>query len=329
MPLPNELIFVIKSYLTDYRAEINDKFKKRVEQYFLHEFAFKRGDIDIFVSYFNHSVPNNSQTPHVEGRTYNQVKSLALRIKKGLRASPQSNIPDQTSTYEMEEFFVPPAREKPATIKKESSEEMEVDDEGEEEYVQRKKSASGKTKLSSPSSLSSSSSSEIESEDDEDEGDEEEQSYYYVKSQTAITFCGIKERRNIQIINCGDRTPEDALMDFDLDCVTFAYDGQQVYSLPRGRRAINTWCNFMDPFVLRFKRSRNRVAKYHTRGFSTILFENCIHTPRCDIVLDPNVIALWNRTKGSFSFQQCAIHISRLLTQPRRDRPECQMEAAE
>ena len=127
--------------------------------------------------------------------------------------------------------------------------------------------------------------------------------YLCVRSQTAFSFCGEKNKRNIQIINCGDRTPEDALMDFDIDCVTFAYDGDQVFTLPRGKRAITTFCNFMDPFVLRFRRTRNRVAKYFNRGFSALLFENCSHFPRCDVVLEPNLVALWEQTKSiSFPF---------------------------
>ena len=131
--------------------------------------------------------------------------------------------------------------------------------------------------------------------------------YLYVKSQAAISFCAAGKRRNLQVINCGDRTPEDALIDFDIDCVTFAYDGEQVYTLPRGRRAFSTRCNFMDPFVLRFKRTRNRVAKYFKRGYSALLYENCSHQPRCDVKLDANVYYLWQRTLGnSFigSFEQ-------------------------
>lgn len=49
-----------------------------------------------------------------------------------------------------------------------------------------------------------------------------------VRSHTAITLCGVETQRNIQIVPCGDRTPEDVLMDFDLDCVTFGFDGTQV-----------------------------------------------------------------------------------------------------
>ena len=123
--------------------------------------------------------------------------------------------------------------------------------------------------------------------------------YLFVRSQTAITICGTNEMRNIQVIDCGDRTPEDALIDFDIDCVTFAYDGKQVYTLPRGRRAITTFCNFMDPFVLRFRRTRNRVAKYYNRGFSALLFENCVHHPRCDVLLEPNLLL-----RHSFSNQK-------------------------
>jgi hypothetical protein len=96
---------------------------------------------------------------------------------------------------------------------------------------------------------------------------------YVIRSRTAITLCGLKKQRNIQVIACGDRSLEDALMDFDLDCATFSFDGTQVYTLPRGRRAFNTMTNFVDPFVLRFQRSRRRVAKYHGRGFSTLLYE--------------------------------------------------------
>ena len=126
-----------------------------------------------------------------------------------------------------------------------------------------------------------------------------ERKYLYVRSQAALSFCAVRPRRNIQIIDCGDRLPEDALIDFDIDCTTVAYDGEEVYTLPRGKQAITTKCNFMDPFVLRFRRTRNRVAKYFDRGYSILLFEHCVHTPRCDVVLDERARGLWKQTKGN------------------------------
>jgi hypothetical protein len=36
--------------------------------------------------------------------------------------------------------------------------------------------------------------------------------------------------------------PAEVLMGFDLDCATFGYDGQRVWCLPRGRRAVNAMC---------------------------------------------------------------------------------------
>src|SRR3990167_9650585 len=221
----------------------------------MNEFAYKEGDVDLFVSNFAHSLPNEdtliSTEVNIDSKMEELTKEVSKKIFKGLASKNKGPVKE---------------------------EEIDSDD------------------MNEPSG-------EEEKWEDEEDG----QDYYYVKSQTAITFCGVGTRRNIQVINCGDRTPEDALMDFDIDCVTFAYDGKQVYALPRGRRAINTLCNFMDPFVLRFKRSRNRVAKYHSRGFHHLLFECCIHTPRCDIVLDPNVHAIWGRTKGLFGFFQSPI----------------------
>ena len=63
----------------------------------------------------------------------------------------------------------------------------------------------------------------------------------------------------------------------------------QVWTLPRGARALTTHTNFIDPFILRYRLNRERMIKYVSRGFSVLLFEICIHQPRCDCVLDGKV----------------------------------------
>ena len=79
---------------------------------------------------------------------------------------------------------------------------------------------------------------------------------YFVRTSASVTCVGIKDQRNVQVIALNQRSPTDWLMDFDLDCATFAYDGQMVWTLPRGRRALNTRVNFVDPFVIRHLRNR-------------------------------------------------------------------------
>lgn len=299
--MPNELIEKISGYLLDYRNEVYQRFKTRLETYFIHEFAFQSGDVDIFVSYFQHSTaPKNTQlsAEAIEKATEKLIQKTARMIDIALHQdqnpklkviSPKKRAMEQSKIVPLEPF-VPKGPSD--TTKALATEEFLSSDNSEEDEYQ--------SEAMEEESEENSEETLIDCENAEHVNYKAKDRFYYVKSPTAITFCGIA-RRNIQIIDCGDRTPEDTLMDFDIDCVTFAYDGEQVYALPRGRRAINTWCNFMDPFVLRFKRSRNRVAKYHNRGFSTLLFENCIHEPRCDVQLDPSVVVLWNKTKGTFT----------------------------
>lgn len=133
--------------------------------------------------------------------------------------------------------------------------------------------------------------------------------YYYLRSRNAITFiCSNNTgysinidhnfKRPIQIVDGFQRSPEGVLLSFDLDSSTFAFDGRQVYTLARGKRAMNTKCNYIDPFILKLHRTKLRISKYYLRGFSFMLYEYCKHKPRCDIILDANSSTMWEKTKS-------------------------------
>jgi hypothetical protein len=60
---------------------------------------------------------------------------------------------------------------------------------------------------------------------------------HYVRTPNALTIIGSSRYRNTQLLACERRRPIDLLMDFDIDACACAYDGKQVYVLPRARRA--------------------------------------------------------------------------------------------
>jgi hypothetical protein len=57
---------------------------------------------------------------------------------------------------------------------------------------------------------------------------------------------------------------------FDLDCVGVGYDGNNVWALPRARRAINYRLNIADPTRQTFRTTsyEYRLWKYSKRGFA-------------------------------------------------------------
>eukprot|EP00913_Durusdinium_trenchii_P029547 g27697.t1 len=61
------------------------------------------------------------------------------------------------------------------------------------------------------------------------------------------------------------------------------YDGKNVWGLPRTLRSLQTGFNFVEPAKLRRWSTGPRIMKYKKRGFGTIFFEICKHSPRCDL----------------------------------------------
>eukprot|EP00039_Didymoeca_costata_P015396 m.260769 g.260769 ORF g.260769 m.260769 type:complete len:1312 (+) comp16214_c0_seq10:98-4033(+) len=91
------------------------------------------------------------------------------------------------------------------------------------------------------------------------------------------------EFRVIQVIMICYKNMEEVLQFFDLDCVCVAYDGSNVFALPRAVRALQTGYNFVEPAKLRRWSTGPRIVKYSLRGFGTVFSEICRHHPRCDL----------------------------------------------
>jgi len=59
-------------------------------------------------------------------------------------------------------------------------------------------------------------------------------------------------------------------MGFDIDSCTFGYDGERVWTLPRGRRALNKRYNLID-LSRRSLTYEYRLQKYSKRGFRVMV----------------------------------------------------------
>lgn len=71
-----------------------------------------------------------------------------------------------------------------------------------------------------------------------------------VKTANTITICSEFPYRHVQIVVSVCRSIEEHLISSDLDCVSSAYDGSNVYVLPRTIRAMNYRYNFVEPVSL-------------------------------------------------------------------------------
>lgn len=71
-----------------------------------------------------------------------------------------------------------------------------------------------------------------------------------------------------------------ALMDFDLSTVTCMHNGSGVYCTFRGAFSLKTQSCVVTPIVYEEKRCRTRLAKYHRRGYSRLVFDpRILHPP--------------------------------------------------
>eukprot|EP00039_Didymoeca_costata_P009078 m.120227 g.120227 ORF g.120227 m.120227 type:complete len:1050 (-) comp14350_c1_seq1:98-3247(-) len=103
------------------------------------------------------------------------------------------------------------------------------------------------------------------------------------RTANAISMWGTERIRVVQIILICYKNMEEVLQFFDLDCVCVAYNGDNVFALPRSIRALQTKHNFVEPAKLRRWSTGPRIVKYATRGFGTVFSEICRHEPRCDL----------------------------------------------
>ncbi|KAM9961304.1 hypothetical protein ACTFIR_004144 [Dictyostelium discoideum] len=117
----------------------------------------------------------------------------------------------------------------------------------------------------------------------------------FVRTQNSITIVSSYPYRPIQLMIFFIRSIEDLISFYDLDCVTTAYNGENVFLLPRTINAFNKRLNMVPPAL--FNPDNDRLYKYLYRGFNAMCFENCIHETRCDkksslynLVLNPDSI---------------------------------------
>eukprot|EP00039_Didymoeca_costata_P015395 m.260694 g.260694 ORF g.260694 m.260694 type:complete len:1069 (+) comp16214_c0_seq1:187-3393(+) len=116
---------------------------------------------------------------------------------------------------------------------------------------------------------------------------EEEENYNVhirmMRTANAISIWCPESGQIVQVIMICYKNMEEVLQFFDLDCVCVAYDGSNVFALPRAVRALQTGYNFVEPAKLRRWSTGPRIVKYSLRGFGTVFSEICRHHPRCDL----------------------------------------------
>ncbi|EGC28769.1 hypothetical protein DICPUDRAFT_43824 [Dictyostelium purpureum] len=108
--------------------------------------------------------------------------------------------------------------------------------------------------------------------------------FKFVRTQNSITIVSEYPYRPIQLMIFFIRSIEDLILFYDLDCSCTAYNGDNVYVLPRTINAFNKRLNMVPPSI--FLEDNDRLYKYCLRGFNSICFENCVHKPRCDMDQD-------------------------------------------
>jgi hypothetical protein len=102
-----------------------------------------------------------------------------------------------------------------------------------------------------------------------------------IRTSRTLTICSDYER-HVQIVLRLYSIPAEVrsllycelnwqvLLGFDLDCVAVGFDGENVWALPRARRAFNYRYNITDPTRQTFRTTsyEYRLYKYSKRGFA-------------------------------------------------------------
>ena len=86
------------------------------------------------------------------------------------------------------------------------------------------------------------------------------------RSANAVTMVSQYPYRHIQIVLRLYASPYEVLAGFDVDACTFAYDGTNVWTSPRGHHALVSGYNTID-VTRRSPSYEMRLAKYSKRGF--------------------------------------------------------------
>lgn len=87
-----------------------------------------------------------------------------------------------------------------------------------------------------------------------------------IRTKNAITIASQYPTRHVQIVLRLYKSVSEILTGFDVDCSCFAYDGAQVYGVPRGIAAFMTQINTID-LTRRSPSYESRLSKYSRRGF--------------------------------------------------------------
>ncbi|GBG27761.1 Serine/threonine-protein phosphatase 6 regulatory ankyrin repeat subunit A [Hondaea fermentalgiana] len=90
------------------------------------------------------------------------------------------------------------------------------------------------------------------------------------RSANAVTMVSQYPYRHVQVVLRIYSSPYEVLAGFDVDCCTFLYDGQQVYTTARGHAALMLGANTID-MSRRSPSYEMRLAKYGSRGFEVIV----------------------------------------------------------
>ncbi len=91
------------------------------------------------------------------------------------------------------------------------------------------------------------------------------------KTSTTLNILGRTPNRPIQIPLKITQDLTQLLLFFDLDCAAIAYDGKNLYTLPRFIDCINTGYNFLDPYKVTKKIYLDRINKYYERGYGLLI----------------------------------------------------------
>lgn len=91
------------------------------------------------------------------------------------------------------------------------------------------------------------------------------------KTSTTINILGPKPHRTIQIPLKLTKDITQLLLFFDLDCASIAYDGENLFALPRFFDCLNTGFNTLDIYKINKKIYLNRIKKYYKRGYGFLI----------------------------------------------------------
>eukprot|EP01080_Neovahlkampfia_damariscottae_P006190 gene6190-10197_t len=112
-----------------------------------------------------------------------------------------------------------------------------------------------------------------------------EEPFYLVRYANVCNCISKNGKKPIQFVFKKLECLEQVLLFSDLDCTRFAYDGESVYTVAEGIRALNTKTNVVRTKFKDVGKFRDRVIKYKARGFNTS-FENL---PILDSLKNPQV----------------------------------------